>query len=283
MTAEIDDHRYAILDVSNLAYARWHTIPAAIWESDPGTLFLALHTTCLKLQEDLAIDTLIFCFDGGSAYRRQLSPEYKRPRREQREAESDQDKESRQLFFDQLQAFRENHLPVIGAKNVFFAPGFEADDLIAECVHNMPKARKVYIVSSDEDLYQLIEGNRIVMYKPSKKVVVNEDDFRQKHDEMPPCLYASVKAWAGCTSDNVIGLPGIGIKKATKFVMGKGPESFRDLFFKNVELFNRNIQLTKLPAPGTPRCVPVHQDTPLQWEILAEAFRSASRPKGIRR
>jgi len=278
----MDDHRYAILDVSNLAYARWFTIPGSVWKSDPGTLFMALHSTCSKLQDDLAVDTLIFCFDGGYAFRKQIDPDYKKPRRQLRAEETEEEKELRQLLFDQLQAFRENHLPIIGAKNIFYAPGFEADDLIASCVHNLPKAKKIYIVSSDEDLHQLIEGNRVVVFKPTKKIVVNENDFRQQHDEMPPCLYASVKAWAGCPSDNVVGIPNVGIKKATKFVMGKGPESFRDLFFKNVELFNKNIQLTKLPAPGTPRCIPVPQDIPLQWEILAEAFKSASRPKGIR-
>ena len=277
-----DDHRYAILDVSNLAYARWHTIPANFWLNDPGTLFLALHQTCAKLQDDLAVDTLVFCFDGGYDYRKQLSPEYKQPRKDARQAESDETKELRNILFDQIRAFRENHLPIIGCKNIFYAKGFEADDLIASCVQNMPHARKVYIVSSDEDLYQLIEGNRVVLYKPTKKVVVNEDDFRQQHTEMPPSLYASAKAWAGCDSDNIIGLKGIGIKKASQFVMGKGKEPFRKQFTDNVELFNKNIQLTKLPAPGTPKCVPVHQDAPLEWGIMAEAFRSASKPRGLK-
>jgi 5'-3' exonuclease len=185
-------------------------------------------------------------------------------------------------LFDQIAAFRGNHLPIIGAKNVFFANGYEADDLIASCIHNMPNARKVYIVSNDEDMYQLIQGNRVVVYKPSKKVVVNENDFRSQHNEMPPCLYASAKAWAGCSSDNIIGMERIGMGKAAQFVMGKGKPEFRKRFFDNVELFNRNIQLTRLPAPGTPQCVPVPQDTPLQWHIMAEAFKSARRPKGIK-
>lgn len=278
----MDDHRYAILDVSNLAYARWHTIPPIFWEKDPGTLFGALHQTCAKLQDDLAVDTLIFCFDGGYEFRKKLDPQYKLPRKEAQKSESDEKQALRQILYDQIRAFRENHLPIIGCRNIFYAQGLEADDLIASCVHNLPKARKVYIVSSDEDLYQLIEGNRVVLYKPIAKTVVNEDDFRQQHTEMPPCLYASAKAWAGCSSDNITGLKGIGIKKAAKFVMGKGEEKFRKQFTDNVEMYNRNIQLTKLPAPGTPECVPVHQDLPLKWEILAEAFKSASRPRGLK-
>lgn len=281
----IDDHRYAILDVSNLAYARWHTIPPNFWREDPGTLFQALRKSCEKLQDDLAVDTLIFCFDGGYAFRKSLSPEYKKPRKDAREAEDEGQKELRQILFDQIAAFREIQLPLIGCRNVFHAPGYEADDLIAACVKRLSNARKVYIVSSDDDLYQLIEGNRVVVFRPVTKVVVNEDDFRSKHSEMPPCLYASAKAWAGCDSDNVIGLKGIGMKKAAQFVMGKGKESFRKQFFDNVELFNKNIQLTKLPAPGTPECVPVHQDVPLRWDILDEAYRSAEarKPKGLRK
>lgn len=280
-----DDHRYAILDVSNLAYARWHTIPPRFWRDDPGTLFSALHQSCNKLQDDLCVDTLIFCFDGGYEYRKRIDPSYKQPRKEARLQAPEDEQELRQILFDQIASFREVHLPMIGARNIFWHKGFEADDLIASCVNNLPNAKKVYIVSNDEDLYQMIEASRVVVYRPTSKTIVNEEDFRRQFSEMPPCLYASAKAWAGCASDNVVGLKGIGMMKAAKFLMGKGNPAFREQFTSQIETYNKNIQLTKLPAPDTPKCCPVHQDVPLDWSIMQRVFDSVAQrtPKGIKK
>lgn len=279
-----DDHRYAILDVSNLAYRAWNTIPPMYWRDHPGTLFEAMRVQSAKIENDLAVDTLVFCFDGGSDYRKGIYPGYKQKSVEKRSAETEEEKLLRQMLFEQLKAFRQVHLPTIGAKNVFYAQGFEADDLIASCVRSLSSAKKVYIVSSDEDLLQLIEGSRVVCYRPMKREVVNEDDFRRTHDELPPCMMASVKAWAGCTSDSIEGLEGIGEKKAIKFLQGKGKEEFRQKFFSQITVYNRNIQLTRLPAPGTPICNVVPQSTPLDWDSLRQAFESAKKaPAGVRK
>jgi DNA polymerase-1 len=275
--------RYAIIDVSGLAYARWHTIPASFWKNDPGTLFGALHQSCSKIADDLCVGNLVFCFDGGYDYRREIWPEYKKPRQKAREIESPETKELRKILFEQMDAFREYHLPMVGCRNVFYAKGFEADDLIAACVKGLPNASKIYVVSNDEDLFQLIEGNRVVVYRPPTKTVVNETDFRATHHDMPPCLYASAKAWAGCGSDNIIGLSGIGMKRASQFIMGKGSESFRKTFYDSVEVFNKNIKLTKLPAPGTPECQVVEQVEPIRWNVMAEIFQTNRAPKGIRK
>lgn len=279
-----DDHRYAILDVSNLAHRAWHTIPTAYWRDNPGTLFEALHKTCNKIENDLCVDTLAFCFDGGYDYRKNLYPEYKQHRKEQQKQASEEEQQFRQLLFDQLYAFRQVHLPTIGAKNIFYAKGVEADDLIASCVADLRHAKKVYIVSSDDDLLQLLDGSRVVCYRPTKKEVVNEDDFCRTRDGLLPCMYASAKAWAGCDSDNIEGLDGVGEKKAIKFILGKGDQKFRQKFFDNIAVYNRNIQLTKLPAPGTPACVVVPQDKPLDWDCMRQAFESAKRtPSGVRK
>ncbi len=131
----------------------------------------------------------------------------------------------------------------------------------------------------------MIEGSRVVVYRPASKTVVNEEDFRRKHSEMPPCLYASAKAWAGCSSDNVVGLTGIGMAKAAKFLMGKGKLEFRKRFTDHVEVYNKNIQLTKLPAPGTPECRPVPQVDALNWAMMGRVFDSVAQrtPKGIKK
>lgn len=276
----MDDHRYAILDVCNLAYRCYHAIPTYVWMKDPTALAVSMIQTCKKLEEELAVDTMVFTFDGGSDFRKRLYPEYKAGRKIREEQKTEDEKEAKQQFFQQLDAFRKNHLQMIGSKNVFHAVGYEADDLIASAVRELSKAKKVYIVSSDEDLFQLIEGNRVVLYLPNKKAVYNEDAYRQSHFNAPPCMQASIKAWAGCSSDGIEGLKNVGELKAAKFVMGTGPN--REQFFANIEVYNRNIQLTRLPVPGTPKCVPVPQEEPLKWDGLLAAIQSATRPKGLR-
>lgn len=276
----VDNHRYAILDVSNLAYGHFFVIPPAVWIKDPAALVTGMAKTCRKLEEDLAVDTLVFAFDGGSEFRKELYPEYKATRKAARDNEDPLVQEARQAFFDQLRAFRTVHLPDIGAANIFHKVGVEADDIMAACVKSMPDARKVYLVTSDEDLFQCIEGNRVVLYKPVSKKVVNETDFRAAHNDLHPSLYASAKAWAGCSSDNIEGLPGIGIKKAAAFVMGKSKN--KEIFFDNISVFNRNIKLTRLPAPGTPTCVPKHQEVPLDWDGLLARLQSLRPIRGVK-
>lgn len=269
--------RYAIIDVMNLAYRYYYVVPNDIWLAKPGTLFMSLMKTCTNIAEDLAVDQLVFCFDDRSAYRKSIYPEYKAGRRK-----GEQD-ESLLHFFKQVEAFRDIHLPEIGATgSIFYERGFEADDLMASCVRNMDAAKKIYLVTSDEDLYQCIEGTRVVLYKFHKKEIYAESDFRIQHKDMAPCLYSSAKAWAGCTSDNIPGIKGIGMIKACQYIMGKSPP--KDVATltttENLELFNRNVLLTRLPAPGTPRCIP--QDIPpLRWDELADKINAARPPRGI--
>jgi len=275
----VDEARYALLDMSNLAYAHFHVIPHKIWITQPTTLAQAMAKTCRKLQEDLAVDTLAFCFDGGSTYRKSIYPEYKAPRKAARESDDEETKEARDAFFDQLRSLRAVHLPDIGAKNVLYSSGDEADDIMASCVKSLYNARKVYMVTSDEDLYQCIEGNRVVLYKPVSKKIVNETDFRAAHNDLLPGLYASAKAWCGCTSDNIPGVAGIGIKRAADFVQGKSNKV--EVFHKELALFNRNIKLTRLPSPTTPAFKVERQETPIDWDRLLSTVSSA-RPRGVK-
>lgn len=275
------DDRYAIIDVSNLAFARWFTIPHRYWIDEPQTLSTAIAKSCEKLQDRLAVGTLVFAFDGGYDYRKGIFPDYKIKRKKDREKKNEDPivKESLEAFYAQLEALRLFHLPDVGAQNILYQKGYEADDVIAAAIMMMPNTRKIYVVSNDEDLYQCIEGNRVVVYRPTTDTIVNENDFKAKHHEVPPALYASIKAWTGCDSDNIPGLTGIGIVKASQFVAGKSKQP--DVFYANIETFNRNIKLTKLPAPGTKGVKIVPQEKPLAWETLHRTLGSI-KPKGIK-
>ena len=94
---------------------------------------------------------------------------------------------------------------------------YEADDLIATYVEQILKiGAKVTIVSSDKDLMQLFNKN-VRIYDPMKNKFLGEEDvikkFGVKSDKV-----IDVQSLAGDTSDNVPGVPGIGVKTAAELI-----------------------------------------------------------------
>jgi len=94
---------------------------------------------------------------------------------------------------------------------------YEADDLIATYVDQILKSgAKVTIVSSDKDLMQLYKkGVRI--FDPMKNKFINEDDVFKKFG-VDASKVIDVQALAGDSSDNIPGVPGIGVKTAAELI-----------------------------------------------------------------
>ncbi len=91
--------------------------------------------------------------------------------------------------------------------------GFEADDLIATYAHlAQEQGIKVVVVSSDKDLMQLVT-DQVEMYDPLKSKEIKAEQVFEKFGVMPERVI-DVQALAGDASDNVPGVPGIGVKTA---------------------------------------------------------------------
>ncbi len=94
---------------------------------------------------------------------------------------------------------------------------YEADDLIATYVDQiLKKDAKVTIVSSDKDLMQLYKKN-VRIFDPMKNKFISEDDVKSKFG-VDPSKVVDVQALAGDSSDNVPGVPGIGVKTAAELI-----------------------------------------------------------------
>ena len=94
---------------------------------------------------------------------------------------------------------------------------YEADDLIATYVDKILKeGAKVTIVSSDKDLMQLYKKN-VRIYDPMKNKFITEDDVIKKFG-VNSSKVIDVQALAGDSSDNVPGVPGIGVKTAAELI-----------------------------------------------------------------
>ena len=96
-------------------------------------------------------------------------------------------------------------------------PGYEADDLIATYARQAADAgAEVTIVSSDKDLMQLVD-DRITMFDAMKNVRIGREQVIEKFGVGPERVI-DVQALAGDSTDNVPGVPGIGVKTAAQLV-----------------------------------------------------------------
>src|SRR5215813_2960667 len=95
--------------------------------------------------------------------------------------------------------------------------GFEADDLIATYVREACEAgATATIVASDKDLMQLV-NDCVVMYDTMKDRKIGIPEVIEKFG-VPPQKMIEVQALIGDSSDNVPGVPGIGVKTAAQLI-----------------------------------------------------------------
>ena len=94
---------------------------------------------------------------------------------------------------------------------------YEADDLIATYTEQiLKKGARVTIVSGDKDLMQLVKPG-VRLYDPMKSKVLGNKEVKEKFG-VEPNKVMDVQALAGDSSDNIPGVPGIGIKTAAELI-----------------------------------------------------------------
>ena len=95
--------------------------------------------------------------------------------------------------------------------------GYEADDLIATYTNiALKEDKEVTIVSADKDLMQLIRPG-VTFYDSMKNKFFTPEDVKEKFGVYPEHV-TDVQALAGDSTDNIPGVPGIGIKTAAELV-----------------------------------------------------------------
>ncbi len=99
--------------------------------------------------------------------------------------------------------------------------GYEADDLIATYVRlACERGASATIVSSDKDLMQLVT-DCVSMYDTMKDRRIGIPEVIEKFG-VPPEKVVEVQALAGDSTDNVPGVPGIGVKTAAQLITEYG-------------------------------------------------------------
>src|SRR6516162_5560252 len=99
---------------------------------------------------------------------------------------------------------------------------FEADDLIATYArHAVEAGAKVTILSSDKDMMQLVSDDRVQMRDPMTDRPIAEAEVREKFG-VGPDKVIEVQALCGDSTDNIPGVPGIGVKTAAELINAYG-------------------------------------------------------------
>lgn len=236
-------NKILLLDCNYLCRRAQHTTG----ELTNGVLF-GFFRDLIVLREHFPEYSPVFCFDRGPFRRSSIYPDYKANRKR---SNGDEAKESQ--FQIELKELRRVHLKEMGFQNIFRKEGFEADDLIARIVQDK-EFENAIIVSADHDLYQCLQkGVRI--WHPQQKKLLSHKWFKETYK-----VFASdwpfIKAVAGCSSDNIKGIQGVGEATACKFVLGelkKSSKAYQAIIVGQDHIHN-NCQLTRLPFPGTPKC-----------------------------
>ncbi len=96
-------------------------------------------------------------------------------------------------------------------------PGYEADDVLATLAGQAAgRGNDVYIVSSDKDMLQLVDGH-VKVYDPMKDRVLDEEYVKERFG-VPPQRVTEYMALVGDPIDNIPGVKGVGEKTAKELL-----------------------------------------------------------------
>ena len=157
---------------------------------------------------------------------------------------------------------------------------YEADDLIATYSEQIIKeGAKVTIVSSDKDLMQLYRKN-IRIYDPMKNKFISNEDIIDKFGVIPEKVI-DVQALAGDSSDNVPGVPGIGVKTAAELI---NQYDNLDNLFKNLNQIKQNKRRETLlenrgKAIISKKLVTLKKDVPIKNKITEFELKNINKEK----
>ena len=204
------DRHLCLVDGSGFLFRAFHALPLLTRpDGTPVNAVLGFTNMLLKLLDDLQATHVAVIFDSArKSFRNEMFPDYKANRPDP----PDELIPQFPLVRDATRAFNVACIE---------RPGFEADDLIATYArHAQAEGFDVMIVSSDKDMMQLV-SDRVSMFDALKNRRIGPDEVKEKFGVGPEHV-VDVQALAGDSTDNVPGVPGIGVKTAAQLIQAYG-------------------------------------------------------------
>ena len=207
------DHFY-LIDGSGYIFRAYYALPPLTRKSDglPTGAVSGFCSMLFKLLEDSKSENNLqkpthfaVIFDSArKTFRNEIYSDYKANR-------SDPPEDLAPQFAYIRKSVIAFNLPSVDLSN------YEADDLIATYTQQiLEKGAKVTIVSSDKDLMQLYKKD-VRIFDPMKNKFITPEDITNKFG-VDSKKIIDVQALAGDSSDNVPGVPGIGVKTASELI-----------------------------------------------------------------
>lgn len=231
--------RLVLLDSHALLHRAYHAMVGfSTFDGRPTGALFGFVKMILKIKDELKPDYVIACFDRKEAtFRHEVYENYKAQR-----AKSDEELVSQiKLAPKVCEAL---NIPV------YSLAGFEADDLLGTIVEELTKENfkvrgedlEIFIASGDMDTMQLIDkGNHVKVYTLKKGIgetIVYKYEDVVKRFNFTPEQIPDYKGLRGDTSDNIIGIKGIGEKTATTLInLFESIEKMYELIHNDKEKF----------------------------------------------
>ena len=270
------DHFY-LVDGSGYIFRAYYALPPLSRKSDglPTGAVIGFCNMLFKLLEDSRSDDskqkpthFAVIFDSARKnFRNEIYKDYKANRSEAPDDLAPQ--------FDYIRkAVKAFNLPSIEQIN------YEADDLLATYAQQIINlGAKVTIISSDKDLMQLVSKD-VRLYDPMKSKVIGKKEVEEKFGVKPEQVI-DVQSLAGDSSDNIPGVPGIGIKTAAELI--KKYKNLDNLLNKAGEIPQKKRRETlienKKSALLSKKLVTLKSDVPVKEKLESFLIKDVEKDK----
>src|SRR5690625_724357 len=219
----------------------------------------------MRILEEENPTNILVAFDAGkTTFRHETYKEYKAGRQKTPHELSEQFPIAKEL----LEAF---DIPYYELEN------YEADDIIGTLANQAQKEKiSVKVISGDQDLLQLVSDE--VTVDLTRRGITEVDsytpEFLKEKMELNPDQIIDLKALMGDSSDNIPGVPGVGIKTATKLL--KEYETL-DNIYENIDQISgkklkENLLTYKDEAYMSRYLVTINLKTPLELSLKDTKF-----------
>ncbi len=251
--------KVCLIDGSGYIFRAFYGLPPLTApDGTPVNAVYGFTNMFLKLTSKIQCDYCLVLFDAKRQnFRNDIFPDYKGTRKEIPEDLIPQFP----IIREAVEALNLNHLEM---------EGYEADDLIASYAASaVAGGMEVVVVSADKDLMQLIRPG-VEYYDPMKDKFFTPEDVKEKFGVYPDRV-VDVQALAGDSTDNIPGVPGIGLKTAAQLVEEYG--SLEGVLTHAAEIKQNKRRETLLnnvdQARVSLQLVTLKDDVPLSQEITA--------------
>lgn len=260
-----------IIDVGCIVHRNYHAMRGLSFNDEPTGVLFGFFRDMRRLQERFGCGYTAFCFDSRESLRRTAYPAYKTSRIAKM---TDEEREARKALHQQITRLKEL-LPAMGYANLYEQRGYEADDLIAAIVLSRSTECENIIVSSDHDLLQLLNIYTILFNPYGDKTTTAMSFLNEWH--IDPGDWWKVLAIAGCTTDDIQGIRGVGLKTAAAYVRDdlKHTTKAWAAIRAGWDTIKANAKLVRLPLDG---CCVKH---PQRDDVTAKKLNAVVRDLGI--